>query len=114
MTDKTALIEKLAADIREIDGSHELGAAALAEALIEKGWILPVVEVSAEEEFEPHPVLKNYAVQEQVIVLRNGDWTPAVVTDKNPEGTMLNVFTERGPLTIMSTRNIQKLPPQKV
>ena len=28
----------LAADIRAIDGNHELGAGALAEALIERGW----------------------------------------------------------------------------
>lgn len=31
-------IEDLAADIREVDGNHDLGASALAQALSEKGW----------------------------------------------------------------------------
>ena len=34
-------IDRLAADIRAIDGAHSLGAGALAEALIEKGWRAP-------------------------------------------------------------------------
>lgn len=111
MTDKIALIEKLAQDIRAVDGDHTLGAAELAEKLVDLGWLQPVVDASAteEEEFVVQPPLKNYTVGEPVIVLRNGDWVPANVTDKNLDGTMLNVFTERGPLTIMSARNIQKV-----
>ena len=36
---KAAKIDKLAAHIREIDGNHAIATGALAEALIEKGWI---------------------------------------------------------------------------
>lgn len=32
---------ELAADIREVDGDHKLGASALAEKLIERGWVKP-------------------------------------------------------------------------
>jgi hypothetical protein len=31
-------IETLAAAIREIDGAHDMGAGALAEALVDRGW----------------------------------------------------------------------------
>jgi hypothetical protein len=31
-------VTALAADIRAVDGNHDLGASALAEALIERGW----------------------------------------------------------------------------
>lgn len=34
----TLLVDALAADIRTADGSHRLGAGALAEALIKQGW----------------------------------------------------------------------------
>ena len=34
-------IDRLAADIRDSDGAHDLGAGALAEALIGKGWRAP-------------------------------------------------------------------------
>jgi len=37
----TDIINDLAADIREVDGSNDLGAAALAEKLVEKGWAKP-------------------------------------------------------------------------
>lgn len=32
-------VTELAADIRALDGSHSLGAGALAEALVSRGWI---------------------------------------------------------------------------
>jgi hypothetical protein len=42
MGDTRALnVDKLAALIREVDGKHDLGAAALAESLIERGALLP-------------------------------------------------------------------------
>ena len=31
-------VDKLAQDIRQVDGNHSLGAGALAEKLIERGW----------------------------------------------------------------------------
>lgn len=40
-TAKKARVDALAADIREVDGKHDLGAAALAEALVDKGWGVP-------------------------------------------------------------------------
>lgn len=33
------LVDQLAADIRRIDGRHQLGAGAIAEALIDAGWV---------------------------------------------------------------------------
>ena len=33
--------DRLAADIRSVDGDHSLGAGALAEALINRGWRAP-------------------------------------------------------------------------
>lgn len=36
--DRTADIDRLAGDIRRIDGNHSMGAAALAEALVAAGW----------------------------------------------------------------------------
>ena len=41
--------DRLAADIREIDGNHSLGAGALAEALIGKGWRAPIKLASYRE-----------------------------------------------------------------
>lgn len=36
--DEAARAEELAADIRAVDGSHSIGAGALAEALVGRGW----------------------------------------------------------------------------
>jgi hypothetical protein len=37
----------LAADIRAVDGNHDLGAGALAEALVERGWRRTAARVPA-------------------------------------------------------------------
>lgn len=38
---KASLVDDLAADIRLVDGGNSLGAGALAEALLERGWVKP-------------------------------------------------------------------------
>jgi len=41
--------DKLAADIREVDGNHNMGAGALAESLIARGWRAPVTKTKYRE-----------------------------------------------------------------
>lgn len=41
--------DELAADIREVDGNHSLGASALADLLVDRGWSKPRTVTSAAE-----------------------------------------------------------------
>ena len=41
--------DELAADIREVDGNHSLGASALADLLVDRGWSKPRTVNSATE-----------------------------------------------------------------
>lgn len=41
--------DELAADIREVDGNHSLGASALADLLVDRGWSKPRTVNSAAE-----------------------------------------------------------------
>lgn len=41
--------DELAADIREVDGNHSLGASALADRLVDRGWSKPRTVNSAAE-----------------------------------------------------------------
>lgn len=113
-------VDDLAQDIREIDGSHDLGAGALAEELWEKGWVrLPskyeemseFMEMDLPEEVASRlQTLINFAIATDrlkqtplregnyVEVLHQGVWVPGKVSSTGP-GTMINVDTERGPVT---------------
>ena len=98
MADTTA--EDLAADIREVDGNHDLGTAELAEALVAKGWTRGKTP-------DPNPPLKEYKVGEYVEVLRGGDWVAGRISSK--QGGVLNVDTERGPVGVGGPLRIRKV-----
>lgn len=137
------VINELAADIRALDGNNDLGAAALAEALIEKGWGKPASKDPSVD--YPHqsgefnvlgpeiftdlagtviswkgvnyypraestiatPSLKTYNEGQLVEVLRGGDWIPGRVSSRDKVSNHVHVDTERGPVTIASTRYIK-------
>ncbi len=91
-------IDDLAADIRELDGNNDLGAAALAEALVAKGW------VKGEPAPEDRP-LKDYKVNDKVIVLdRDLLRREGVVRQVDPVSFHVHVHTEKGPITIATPR----------
>lgn len=79
MSDK--IIEALAADIREVDGNHELGAAALAEKLAEKGWITSSLQDSVIVDATEYP-----RIEGDTIVLGPGIFSAADKTVLNWEG----------------------------
>jgi hypothetical protein len=54
------------------------------------------------------PPLKEYAVGEVVEVDRHGDWLQGRISSKQPG--ILNVDTERGPVTVGGPLRIRKLP----
>lgn len=99
-------IESLAADIRELDGSHELGAGALAEALVAKGWTklalaAPTVVLS----------LKDFKVGDSCETLnKNFDWVEGRVTLVDVAGT--HIHTEKGPVTIQTVSKIRRPVPR--
>lgn len=99
-------IESLAADIRELDGTNELGADALAEALVRKGWTKIDITV-------PETVLslKDFKVGDDVETLnKNFDWVEARVTAIDVAGT--HIHTEKGPVTIQSVAKIRRPVPR--
>lgn len=124
-------IDQLSEDIREADGDHDLGAGAIAEKLVEKGW------VKIPDKFEDVPtflktdlndaqaarvqVLVAHAVSAALIarkplregdyveVLKNGDWEPGKVSSTSAGG-MVNVDTERGPVTAYQGKSRIRLP----
>lgn len=51
--------------------------------------------------------LTAYKVGEHVEAIHNGDWIPGIVTSKQPG--ILNVDTERGPVTVGSYHKIRKV-----
>jgi len=53
--------------------------------------------------------LKEYKSGDAVTVLKNGDWLPGIVSEKDKVSNILHVNTERGPVTIASTRFIKRL-----
>lgn len=104
-------INRLAADIREVDGSHELGAGAIAEALIGKGWIhsssIPVAEVVPEKPLS----LADFSVGEPVEVFlpSRGDWTGGRVVEIGQLASTIHVAHEYGSTTVASTHRIRKV-----
>lgn len=90
------LTDELANDIRAIDGDHDLGAAALATALVELGWAkIPIVLGSYRE---GHSV--------DVFFPPTGEWMPGHVSSVGP--AMVHVDTEKGPVTVMNTARIKR------
>lgn len=51
--------------------------------------------------------LKAYSVSERVETIHNGDWLPGIISSKQPG--ILNVDTERGPVTVGSYHKIRKV-----
>lgn len=93
----------LAADIRSVDGDHTLGAAELAEKLIELGY-------TKKPGFDPHPSLKEYKQGEFVEVQKDGRWVAGKVTGiEKGSSLLLYVDSERGPRTVASTYVIRKV-----
>lgn len=141
---------ELAADIREVDGNHDLGAAEIAEKLIERGWgkhpvdkypradgdfmvLGPeiftgaegtasegVISWKGENFYRTHdgkpPVVPEVVVEplsayksgDKVSVMKNGDWLPGFVSEKDRVSNHLHINTERGPVTIASTNFIKR------
>lgn len=94
--------DALAADIRQVDGENKLGAAALAEALGDLGWV-KVVRPAIQ------PLIA-YEVGDFVqVVGKDMAWRDGRVSEKNVlAGTVrLSVDTERGPVSIASTQRIR-------
>lgn len=56
-----------------------------------------------------HPELKAYKVGEIVEALKAGDWLTGHITSIGFDGSPIYVHTERGPVTVASTRMIRKL-----
>lgn len=126
-------IDMLADDIRELDGNHNLGAEALAEKLIERGWVLiPERDEDLSEFFDGgvQPTqagrvqglinyvarrqaanvpkkLSAYKLNQHVEVLRNGDYVPGIVSSFSQGGTNIHVETERGPVTVQNPTRIR-------
>lgn len=90
MISESTVINSLAADIREVDGDHTLGAGALAEALVAKGWIqtehipLAIVETHVPQVFKNGDPVEVYVW---------GEWIPGTVTEVTPHG-LTHVYTE--------------------
>jgi hypothetical protein len=53
--------------------------------------------------------LKDYKSGDPVSVLKNGDWLLGIVSEKDKVSNHLHVNTERGPVTVASTRFIKRL-----
>lgn len=138
-------IYEMAMDIRAVDGNHDLGAAELAEKLVERGWAKPSPKDDASVDFprlegetivlgpeifsnvegtlinwkgqnfvpqkekDLQPPLTAYSVGERVVALKNGDWLEGSVSEKDRVSHNLHVQTERGPVTIASSRMVKKL-----
>lgn len=126
------IIDALAQDIRTIDGNHDTGAGELAEKLVEQGWVkLTDKYEDVEELLKTYDAnddasarlltLMNYAVTKDrlarkplregdyVEVLRQGDWEPGKVSSTSPGG-MVNVDTEKGPVTAYQGKSRIRLP----
>lgn len=52
--------------------------------------------------------LKDYKSGDEVTVLKNGDWLPGIISEKDKVSNHLHVNTERGPVTVASTRFIKR------
>lgn len=57
---------------------------------------------------DPHPALKSYKMGEYVEVDRGGNWLPGRIS--SVQGGMINVDTERGPVTVGGPLRIRKAP----
>lgn len=100
MTDTTS--DDLAADIREVDGAHTLGASELAEALSAKGWTKVTKPA--------HKALGDYRYGDLVIVLApDYKERPGLVVNVDKGLNLVQVDTERGPVTI---NNPERIRPQ--
>lgn len=88
--------EELAADIRALDGNHDLGASELATALTELGWTkVPIVLQSYRE---GHLV--------DVFYPPTGTWLPGHVSQV--ESGIVHVDTEKGPVSVMNITRIKR------
>lgn len=90
----------LAADIREVDGDHTLGAAELAEALAARDWVKRATP--------EHKALKDYKYGDLVRVT-GPDFKerPGRVANVDKGTNLVQVDTERGPVTINNPERIQ-------
>jgi len=93
-------IDDLAADIREVDGEHKLGAGELAEALAAKGWVKTPVALL-------QPPLGAYKVGEYVVALKDSTWRDGRISEITPHG--IHVETEVGPVTVATSNRIKKV-----
>ncbi len=100
-------IDRLANDIRAVDGDHKLGAGDLAEKLIELGWVHQD-SIPAPAAPEKVLTLKDYKEGDKVEVYSNkaGDFIPGFVQEKL--NGRLHVHTDKGPVTVQSVNYIRK------
>lgn len=98
------LVNRLAADIREVDGDHKLGAAELAEALVEKGW----TQSPAKKADVP---LKDYSYGDPVEVWFRGEWLPGQVSEatRGARQIMSVHLQDKGPVTVAHSGNIRRV-----
>ena len=129
-------IDAFAADIRSVDGNHDLGAAELAEKLIELGYTkgkpaLPKpVEATVKRESDgntyvtitfddgtvlsspvkqpEHPPLSSYKQGEKVEVFKNGDFLPGFIQSIDKVSKHIHAHTDRGPVTIANPTSIRR------
>lgn len=129
-------ILKLASDIRELDGAHDMGAAELAEALVNRGWTIPTpwyidpattqptriapsvdaIPLDADDLIEGLTIALRPVEEKQVF--ENGDsvevntdwgWIRGHITEIYPYG-LTSVHTEHGPVSVLiGAKRIRKI-----